>query len=482
MPNRLQPRKRGRRLEAESSPVHNSTERPPKRLRKSVSDDIDEGSLSQELGSKTWRQTDPIDYWRREGRWPKEYFDQEYGMSHLLARKKSTASFRRKRSDAGSTAPSSTTPSDQKPREEKSTPYEDARYETLLATKGSFMDEHQAGITDKSRNTCRTLLETQQVVPEDTLFRDDLFQDTCKRIRNRNEARVIRDISLFIVPSAETLTIRGAGHLQVLIESVNEGWNNAIPVTRPRPQPDYSVGFKREAFTEDQLNRLQPFVGELSDTSFFMSTYYMYFPFFTCEVKCGAAALDIADRQNAHSMTLAVRGIVELFRLVKRENELQREILAFSVSHDHRSVRLYGHYPVIEDKKTTYYRHPIHTFDFTALDGKEKWTAYMFTKNVYDVWMPTHFTRLCSVIDSLPADLDFELPQLSESQFPEASGLSQGLQSHHLSESNKDSASLVTEDHSALSLLGSQGVTPDTSFTQGTGQTSFKRPKRRHGA
>ncbi|PGH03921.1 hypothetical protein GX51_03757 [Blastomyces parvus] len=42
------------------------------------------------------------------------------------------------------------------------------------------------------------------------------------------------------------------------------------------------------------------------DLSFFMATYYMHFPFLTCEVKCGATALDIADRQNAHSMTLSV--------------------------------------------------------------------------------------------------------------------------------------------------------------------------------
>jgi len=48
----------------------------------------------------------------------------------------------------------------------------------------------------------------------------------------------------------------------------------------------------------------------------------MYFPFLTCEVKCSAAALDVADWQNAHSMTLAVRAVVELFRLVKREKEL----------------------------------------------------------------------------------------------------------------------------------------------------------------
>ena len=59
-----------------------------------------------------------------------------------------------------------------------------------------------------------------------------------------------------------------------------------------------------------------------------MATWKMYLPFLTCEVKCGAAALDVADRQNAHSMTLAVKGVVELFRLVKREKELHREILA----------------------------------------------------------------------------------------------------------------------------------------------------------
>ena len=51
----------------------------------------------------------------------------------------------------------------------------------------------------------------------------------------------------------------------------------------------------------------------------------MYFPFLTCEGKCGAAALDIADRQNAYNMTLAVRGIVELFCAVKREDEVNQK-------------------------------------------------------------------------------------------------------------------------------------------------------------
>lgn len=144
---------------------------------------------------------------------------------------------------------------------------------------------------------------------------------------------------------------------------MNEGWSSSIPITKTRPQPDYFVAFRREAFTEDQLKRIEPFVGELTETSFFMANYSMYFPFFTCESKCGAAALGIADRQNAHSMTMAVRGVVELFRLVKREKELHQQILAFSISHDHSSVRIYGHYPLVEGDKTSFYRHPIHKFD-----------------------------------------------------------------------------------------------------------------------
>lgn len=156
-------------------------------------------------------------------------------------------------------------------------------------------------------------------------------------------------------------------------------------MTKTRPQPDYSVGFKREAFTEDQLKRLKPFVGDLTDTSFFIATYYIYFPFLTCEVKCSAAALNVADRQNAYSITMAVRGIIELFRLVKREKELHREILAFSISHNHKTIRIYSYYPMFDSNKTIFYRHPIRKFDFMELDSKEKWTAYKFIKNVYDI-------------------------------------------------------------------------------------------------
>ena len=315
------------------------------------------------------------------------------------------------------------------------------------------------GITDTSRDFYQTLLGKEQTIPQGTLFRDDLFDETCKSVQGRNEAMIIRDISPLICPSAQVLKIFGAKHLNSLCESVNEGWNSAEEFEGTRPQPDYSVGFGQSAFTPEQLNKLKPFVGEpgFKLLTHFMATTRMYFPFLTCEVKCGAAALDVADRQNAHSMTIAVRALVGLFRFVKREKELDREILAFSISHDHRSVRIYGHYCVIEGEKTTFYRHPIHMFDFTALDGKEKWTTHIFVKNVYDYHSLKLHKIICSGIDDLPAYINIDLSQSA----PQSS-----------QQSNAES--ILGEDDNQASFLGSQQNTPTTSFTQTTEQASKK--------
>ncbi|EKG18646.1 hypothetical protein MPH_04119 [Macrophomina phaseolina MS6] len=412
----------------------------------------------------------PIDYWRKHQHWPRTYFESGGSMSHLLARKKSTSTLRRKPS-ASSINASETTPSDNTSRDNKGSVYRDRRYDGLLAGHGSFLKKEGLGVTPKSKLLCKELLEAEQPVPQDSLFNDDLFEETCDYLVNRNEAMVSREIGLLIVPSAAQFARRGAKHLKALAETVNEKWSESIPLFKSRPQPDYSVGFDSSAFSEEQLKRLKPFVGTLWDESYFAATWYMYFPFLTCEVKCGAAALEIADRQNAHSATLAVRAVVELFRLVKREKEVDREILAFSISHDHRAVRIYGHYPVINGKDTKYYRHLIHTFDFTALDGKDKWTTYKFTKNVYDNWMPDHFKRICSAIDGLPTGINFDVSQESELQFSSQTGLSQELEGHHLSQS-EGSASVAGQDDGS-SVVNADNTTPDTSVSQ-----SFKKPRR----
>src|SRR5436309_567930 len=77
------------------------------------------GQSTRKAVSFAAHELDPVTYWTQTLHWPREYFDESGEMSHLLARKKSTTSLRRKRSDTGAAIVSSTTPSDQKPREEK---------------------------------------------------------------------------------------------------------------------------------------------------------------------------------------------------------------------------------------------------------------------------------------------------------------------------------------------------------------------------
>jgi hypothetical protein len=144
---------------------------------------------------------------------------------HLLTRKRSSPSLSRKRPNSAA----STAPSDRRPWEEKSAPYQDPRYKMLLETKGSFIDKSDLGVTDESKTLCQKLLETVQVEPRGSLFQSDIFESTCRNVEDRNEARVIRDITSLIIPSAEILYTYGANHLKRLIESVNEGWNNSIP-------------------------------------------------------------------------------------------------------------------------------------------------------------------------------------------------------------------------------------------------------------
>ncbi len=387
---------------------------------------------------------------------------------HLFARKKSSSSLRRKNSES-----SLQTPSDQLPREVKSAQYKSVEYEIGLEKKGSYMRESDDDdIPENIKILCKNLLGAAQALPQDSLFRDDLFKKTCEKIRNRNEAMVIRDIGSLIVPSAQTLATYGATHLNHLYECVNEGWNSVIHFHGTRPQPDYSVGFGRPAFTEKQLKKLEPFVGEIESKAltYFMATTRMYFPFLTCEVKCGAAALDVADRQNAHSMTVAVKALVELFRSVKREKELDREILAFSISHDHRSVRIYGHYAIIEEDKTSFYRHPLREFSFTEQDGKEKWTTYKFVKSVYDHHSLKLHKLICSGIDDLPADINFDLSQSASF-----------AQSTPQSSQQSNVGSVLGEDDSQSSFLASPEITPTTSFTQTTERAS-KKPRNQRAA
>lgn len=128
----------------------------------------------------------------------------------------------------------------------------------------------------------------------------------------------------------------------------------------------------------------------------------MCFPFLTCEVKCGKQALDIADRPNANSMTIATRARVELYRRAGRVSDVHRRVAGFSISHDDKSVRIYAHYPEIHGDKPQYYHCLLHSFNCHDKKGQDRWTTFQFIVNVNRIFAPARLEAIRSTIDKIP--------------------------------------------------------------------------------
>ena len=71
-------------------------------------------------------------------------------------------------------------------------------------------------------------------------------------------------------------------------------------------------------------------------------------------LQCGTSGLDEADRQNARNAATAINAILQLYRegetpgqepgFVSRAFQFHHKILVWSISHDHETVKIHGHY------------------------------------------------------------------------------------------------------------------------------------------
>ncbi|KAH8427859.1 uncharacterized protein LDX57_005564 [Aspergillus melleus] len=125
-------------------------------------------------------------------------------------------------------------------------------------------------------------------------------------------------------------------------------------------------------------------------------------------------------------MARALRGVVELFRMVGRQDELHRRALGVSIIHNHREVETYVNFARIENGKATYHYELLEGFSFTWDNGSSRWRSYKFVMAFYKNWVPLHLERLRSAVDDLPVvnfDVSTQSPIQSEPwSRPDASG------------------------------------------------------------
>lgn len=233
-------------------------------------------------------------------------------------------------------------------RDTRSYAYRAVNYVTTLETKGCFMRQSSAGPMPEDIALCKRLVSQPIQPPNGTLLDDQYNTDFHNALQNRSEARLLVDLHPLIMPSAENQYIRGNQSLKDVIDGYNDPWLKTEPIYGPKPQPDHARGLKWSTFSESQRRKLGIKPDEKSP---YTVREDMYFPYLTAEIKCGNQALDFADRQNMHSMCIALRAVVSLCQAAGCTEEVHRRILGFSISHDLGGLRIHGYYPEIDDGK-----------------------------------------------------------------------------------------------------------------------------------
>ena len=363
---------------------------------------------------ETEEKEDPISYWAANHIWPKNFAESRAMSSSNNINK------RPRTLDDSQSGKEGKSPSYSQCRKEGNVPEQYTKaYETYIFTLGLDMDEFKGEmlVSPDSKVTCKDLQKINKTIISPTVYSAAETLKVVQLCRNRNEAMVNRDITPLIVPPIKSLYLKdGVDQFEHLTDEVNTQWHETWVLAGPRPKPDLTVGFLSSAFTTAENQKLTNYT---SFENLTRPTENLCFPFFMCEVKCGNEALDYADRQNMHSCSVAVKALLKLeqtadqYREDKHFNDLLGKILIYSISHDQKDARLYGHYALLEGGRLTYYRHLIRKYDI-AHDERDLLTLHNFSRNVLTNYAPKVLKRLQKTIAALPVSpvLAFSPPSM----------------------------------------------------------------------
>ncbi|KAI9889396.1 MAG: hypothetical protein M1814_005332 [Vezdaea aestivalis] len=166
------------------------------------------------------------------------------------------------------------------------------------------------------------------------------------------------------------------------------------------------TGLLPKAFTKEELEKLRNYAS-VEHPIFVTPT--ICFPFLMCEAKSADVGISVADRQNIHSASIAVKVIIDLYKVAfnadpGRINELYGKILVFTVSHDHDKIQLCGHYATLggdSGQTLEFYRHVIAFYSLAVDDGEQIFKPYNFVWNVYKSFVPHHLKRIQVAVEKL---------------------------------------------------------------------------------
>ena len=282
------------------------------------------------------------------------------------------------------------------------TVYDARNYEHLLALHSVFMDDHGNACKDESWAMWEGLIQPPQPEVVNHPIDDDGFIDMVYALHNADSDEPIVYFSKYLCPSVSTIARQECrSHLRLLATRKQTTWHQARSIFGPLPCPTYTCGISKAAFDPCQIDSLKGFFDEAQAYNTrrwggICATSKCLFPFLT--VEAGLEDLERLQRKNAHSMGIALNGVISLFETAEMTNAVEGNIIAISIAHNHEEISIHGHYFVTapgnspfsyEICSTALWDHDIHT---PCIEDVFK--PYDFVRLIYNRWAGQHIVKL----------------------------------------------------------------------------------------
>ena len=286
------------------------------------------------------------------------------------------------------------------------------QFETLLDECNIHIDDEDAPskLIDRAKEI---------ILPPDSSFEmDDVTADELKRklksIRKKKESVFVRDIGSRLFPAMINIPD------QRLSAERDTLWNQAVTIEPdpvplliqrklPRPKPDLAFAYSGAAFDKNQ-NMAIGLLSTGDERSYAKPVETLRFPFLQIEFKSiSSGNMKVAENQVANGGAIAMRGLLELYRRISAEKDIDMDMPQFfSLCLDQNCSFVNVHWLSYSADNMTLSFHMVRIGSYFLDLSKSLKEVHQIVKNILDYGLRERLPRIRKALDKYYQDFILE--------------------------------------------------------------------------
>ena len=321
-----------------------------------------------------------------------------------------------------------------------------AAHETKFRT---ILDKHNIHIHYKDAPSQIIKRAREIILPPNSSFEmDDVTAKELKRTlinsMEKGEDVFVREVGPRLFPAMSNIPD------QRLATETDKLWNQAVTILSdpvplliqrklPRPKPDLAFGYSGAAFDKNQ----DMAIGLLStedEKSYAKPVETLRFPFLQLEFKSISTGIrKVAENQVANGGAIAMRGLLELYRRILAEKDINMNIPQFfSLCLDQAVVYVNVHWLSYNADNMTISFHMVRIESYFLDRSKSLKKVHQILKNILDYGLRERLTRIREALDKYYQDFILERETAIHRRNSESQGEEQPIPPRQLDDPSVD--------------------------------------------